>query len=140
MTIWLTEMKHWAPAGLFDLDRVDHETAEIVYLGLMQHLAGRGLGKWLLPEAIATAFSADVRRVVLKTRTRDHPAARTGNLPEGRLAGRRRCSDGNSASDAGSEGGDPASLIAYSSAHVSLTVHSHVYLLHGMLFSPAGCR
>ncbi len=64
-----------APAGLFDIDRVDDETAEIVYFGLMTHLAGRGLGKWLLAQAIATAFSTGARRLVLKTSSLDHPAA-----------------------------------------------------------------
>ncbi|ESY30757.1 hypothetical protein X747_31930 [Mesorhizobium sp. LNJC384A00] len=64
-----------APAGLFDLDSEGDDTAEIVYLGLMAHAAGRGLGKWLLSEAIATAFSTGARRVVLKTCSLDHPAA-----------------------------------------------------------------
>ncbi|RWC38036.1 MAG: GNAT family N-acetyltransferase [Mesorhizobium sp.] len=64
-----------APAGFFDLDRRDKETVEVVYLGLMEHVAGRGFGKWLLSEAMAAAFSADVRRIVLKTCSLDHPAA-----------------------------------------------------------------
>nr|WP_210235291.1 GNAT family N-acetyltransferase [Mesorhizobium sp. M00.F.Ca.ET.217.01.1.1] len=64
-----------APAGFFDLDRRDKETVEVVYFGLMGHVAGRGFGKWLLSEAMAAAFSADVRRIVLKTCSLDHPAA-----------------------------------------------------------------
>ncbi|RVC59432.1 GNAT family N-acetyltransferase [Mesorhizobium sp. M00.F.Ca.ET.038.03.1.1] len=64
-----------APAGFFDLDRRDKETVEVVYFGLMEHVAGRGFGKWLLSEAMAAAFSADVRRIVLKTCSLDHPAA-----------------------------------------------------------------
>ncbi|WP_292520384.1 GNAT family N-acetyltransferase [Mesorhizobium sp.] len=64
-----------APAGFFDLDRRDNETVEVVYLGLMEHVAGHGFGKWLLSEAIGAAFSADVRRIVLKTCSLDHPAA-----------------------------------------------------------------
>ncbi|MER9631994.1 GNAT family N-acetyltransferase, partial [Mesorhizobium sp. M0296] len=64
-----------APAGFFDLDRRDQETVEVVYLGLMEHVAGRGFGKWLLSEAMAAAFSADARRIVLKTCSLDHPAA-----------------------------------------------------------------
>ncbi|ESY27751.1 hypothetical protein X747_32865 [Mesorhizobium sp. LNJC384A00] len=64
-----------APTGFFDLDRRDHETVEVVYFGLMEHVAGRGFGKWLLSEAIAAAFSADVRCIVLKTCSLDHPAA-----------------------------------------------------------------
>ncbi|WP_292191476.1 GNAT family N-acetyltransferase [Mesorhizobium sp.] len=64
-----------APAGFFDIDRRDKKTVEIVYLGLMEHATGRGFGKWLLSEAMAAAFSADVRRIVLKTCSLDHPAA-----------------------------------------------------------------
>ncbi|MER8608969.1 GNAT family N-acetyltransferase [Mesorhizobium sp. M1233] len=78
-----------APAGFFDLDRRDNETVEVVYLGLMEHVAGRGFGKWLLSEAIAAAFSADVRRIVLKTCSLDHPAA----LPIYKKAGFRVVAD-----------------------------------------------
>jgi len=72
-----------APAGFFDLDRRDESTVEIVYLGLMEHVSGRGLGKWLLSEAMVTAFSTGVRRIILKTCSLDHPAA----LPVYRNAG-----------------------------------------------------
>ncbi|TIS33930.1 GNAT family N-acetyltransferase [Mesorhizobium sp.] len=64
-----------APAGFFDLDRRDKETVEVVYFGLMEHVAGRGFGRWLFSEAMAAAFSADARRIVLKTCSLDHPAA-----------------------------------------------------------------
>lgn len=64
-----------SPAGFFDLDRKADRVTELVYFGLLPHVVGRGLGKWLLSQAIHAAFSAGAERLVLYTCSLDHPAA-----------------------------------------------------------------
>ena len=46
-----------APAGYYELVPHDDRSVEIGYFGLMPHAIGRGLGRWLLGEAIADAWS-----------------------------------------------------------------------------------
>jgi GNAT superfamily N-acetyltransferase len=73
-----------APAGYYEL--VSHEndrSVEIGYFGLMPHAIGRGLGRWLLAEAIQEAWEGATDRVWLHTCTLDHPAA----LPNYQKAG-----------------------------------------------------
>jgi len=48
---------------------------EIMYLGLVPDFKGRGLGKWLLSEAIATAWSEPTERLIVETCTLDDPKA-----------------------------------------------------------------
>jgi GNAT superfamily N-acetyltransferase len=56
---------------------------EIGYFGLMPHAIGRGLGRWLLGEAIRDAWCGDPTRLWLHTCTLDHPAALPNYLKAG---------------------------------------------------------
>jgi GNAT superfamily N-acetyltransferase len=49
--------------------------AEIVYLGLMETEIGRGIGQWLIEQAVALAFARPVKRLWLHTCNFDHPKA-----------------------------------------------------------------
>ena len=44
------------PAGFFELDWRDGREMWLAYFGIMPEFRGRGLGKWLLSEAIAAAW------------------------------------------------------------------------------------
>lgn len=64
------------PAGWFELEagRQPGRT-RIVHFGTMPRFRGRGLARYLLSEAIATAFATGADRVTLETNTLDHPVA-----------------------------------------------------------------
>ena len=64
-----------APAGYYELVTHADRSVEIGYFGLMPHAIGKGLGRWLLGEAIAEAWSMLPERIWLHTCTFDHPAA-----------------------------------------------------------------
>ena len=65
-----------APGGFFEiLMNAASGVTDIVHFGLMAHVQGRGLGRWLLAEAIAAASAAGARRVGIETNTLDHPRA-----------------------------------------------------------------
>ena len=64
-----------SPAGFFELADLEDETVELSYFGLMEHVHNRGLGQWMLGQAIATAWSNTPERVIVSTNTLDHPAA-----------------------------------------------------------------
>lgn len=64
-----------APAGFFELRETRESTVELSYFGLMAHAIGRGLGEWMLGQAISLAFSFPASRVTVNTNTLDHPAA-----------------------------------------------------------------
>jgi GNAT superfamily N-acetyltransferase len=49
--------------------------AEIVYFGLVDGAVGKGVGRWLMQEAITRAFAKPVRRLWLHTCNYDHPKA-----------------------------------------------------------------
>jgi GNAT superfamily N-acetyltransferase len=72
-----------APAGYYELVVHDDRSVEIGYFGLMPHAIGRGLGRWLLAEAIAEAWTSEPDRVWLHTCTLDHPAALPNYLKAG---------------------------------------------------------
>lgn len=63
------------PAGYFELDLRQMPEIELAYFGLVPEYAGRGLGKYLLAQAIKIAWSNDPERVHVETCTLDHPAA-----------------------------------------------------------------
>ena len=63
------------PAGYFELALHDKTTIELEYFGLMPEFQGKGLGKWLLAEAIRAAWAKLPRRVIVQTCTLDGPAA-----------------------------------------------------------------
>jgi GNAT superfamily N-acetyltransferase len=65
------------PAGYFELERQTGGNVEIVYFGLLPHAIGRGIGGWMLTEALRRAWAIDgTTRVWLHTCTLDGPHAR----------------------------------------------------------------
>jgi GNAT superfamily N-acetyltransferase len=65
-----------APAGYFELDsRREANCVWLAYFGVMGDYQGRGLGKWLLSEAITTAWAKEPESVKVETCTLDHPQA-----------------------------------------------------------------
>jgi ribosomal protein S18 acetylase RimI-like enzyme len=63
------------PAGYFELTTSGGGSVEISYFGLLPDYVGRGLGGYLLTEAVRRAFALGAGRVWLHTCTRDHPHA-----------------------------------------------------------------
>lgn len=64
-----------APAGFFELFRVDDEVVELSYFGLMNHALGMGIGKWFLLQALYAAWMSNPLRVKVSTNSKDHPRA-----------------------------------------------------------------
>lgn len=64
-----------APAGMFELSRTNDSTTNLVYFGLMSQARGRGLGRWMLGQAMLAAFAAPIARLTVSTNTLDHPSA-----------------------------------------------------------------
>lgn len=64
-----------APAGFFELDCRNRDEVWLAYFGLIPDFHGQGLGKWLLSEAIATAWSKQPKAVKVETCTLDGPRA-----------------------------------------------------------------
>ena len=69
-----------APAGYFELDRRGQPAAgggviDLAYFGLMPHVVGRGLGRYLLHAAIEQAWGYGPERLTVNTNTMDHPRA-----------------------------------------------------------------
>ena len=65
------------PAGFFELEWRDGKDMWLAYFGIMPEFRGRGLGKWLLSEAIAAAWLREPERVRVETCTLDDPRALT---------------------------------------------------------------
>jgi GNAT superfamily N-acetyltransferase len=63
------------PAGYFELDCRDHKEIWLAYFGIIPEFRGRGLGKWLLSEALAAAWLKEPERVRVETCTLDDPRA-----------------------------------------------------------------
>lgn len=63
------------PLGYAELDRRVPGEVEVVYFGIMPHCLGRGLGRYLMSQALALAWAGAPRRVWLHTCTLDHPGA-----------------------------------------------------------------
>ncbi|MDX1415122.1 MAG: GNAT family N-acetyltransferase [Candidatus Promineifilaceae bacterium] len=64
------------PAGYYELQRQEKGDVEIAYFGLAPQFIGRGLGGFLLSEAIRSAWALDgTERVWVHTCTLDHPRA-----------------------------------------------------------------
>ena len=61
--------------GMVELDHRQAGSCEISYFALVPELAGQGLGRWLMAEALARAWRPGVVRVWLHTCTLDHPSA-----------------------------------------------------------------
>jgi GNAT superfamily N-acetyltransferase len=63
------------PAGYFELDCRHMPDVGLAYFGLFPEATGRGLGRYLLSQAIRSAWSHNPKRVHVETCTLDHPAA-----------------------------------------------------------------
>ncbi|WP_210485182.1 GNAT family N-acetyltransferase [Microvirga antarctica] len=61
--------------GLLVLDFRAGEDAELMYFGLVPGMTGRGVGRFLMDEAIRRAFSRPVTRFFVHTCSLDHPDA-----------------------------------------------------------------
>ncbi len=64
-----------SPAGYFELQKAADGEVEICYFGLAEKFIGRGLGGYLLSEAIRQAWAWRASRVVVDTCSQDHPGA-----------------------------------------------------------------
>jgi len=86
------------PGGFFMLDTREQGVCDLAYFGLMPEALGRGLGAWLLGEAIESGWDRPgVERLTVNTCTLDHPAAlplyqKLGFRPIGRTQERHRVS------------------------------------------------
>ena len=72
-----------APAGYFELEQHRDGSVEVSYFGLLPEFHGRGLGKYLLTEAVDAAWAREASRVWLHTCTLDHPGALANYLARG---------------------------------------------------------
>lgn len=72
-----------APAGYFELRIEADKAIEIAYFGLLEQFTGRGLGGYMLSEAVKEAWASGASRVWLHTNTLDHPAALPNYLKRG---------------------------------------------------------
>lgn len=63
------------PAGYAELDFRKLPDVELAFLGLMPEFHGRGLGRYLLTQAISLAWAREPKRVHIQTCTLDHPGA-----------------------------------------------------------------
>lgn len=73
----LVSMLHrgW-PAGFFVLDGREDGVVDLAYLGISARALGRGLGRWLLGEAIRAAWARPgCARMTVNTCSLDHPRA-----------------------------------------------------------------
>jgi GNAT superfamily N-acetyltransferase len=70
------------PAGYFELEKVGDDV-EIAYFGLLPRFVERGLGGWLLTEAVEKAWAMGAKRVWLHTCELDHQRALSNYLARG---------------------------------------------------------
>ncbi|MGI9372149.1 MAG: GNAT family N-acetyltransferase [Hyphomicrobiales bacterium] len=63
------------PAGFFELDCRQQDEVELAYFGMFPEATGLGLGRYLLAQAIKSAWAHEPKRVHVETCTLDHPAA-----------------------------------------------------------------
>ncbi len=63
------------PAGYFELDSCKQNQVWLAYFGITPQFIGTGIGKWLLHEAIVTAWMTEPDTVHVETCTLDHPRA-----------------------------------------------------------------
>nr|WP_075289055.1 GNAT family N-acetyltransferase [Pararhizobium arenae] len=64
-----------APAGFFELLKIDDDTVEISHFGIFEHALGLGIGKWFLLQALYAAWSSNPKLVRVSTNDLDHPRA-----------------------------------------------------------------
>jgi GNAT superfamily N-acetyltransferase len=63
------------PAGFFELAPENGNMIELEYFGLISEFRGKGLGKWLLAEAIRAGWAGQPKKLIVQTCTLDGPAA-----------------------------------------------------------------
>jgi GNAT superfamily N-acetyltransferase len=90
---WLSrpEVETWVAhqagtqAGYFELELQHEGNVEIAYLGVLPQFAGKGIGGYLLSQAVhrAWAMRPGIRRVWVHTCTLDHPGALKNYLARG---------------------------------------------------------
>jgi GNAT superfamily N-acetyltransferase len=74
--IWAVIDRRGIEVGLLELDFRQDGDCEVVYLGLVPPLNGKGHGKWLIAMALQLAWSrSGLKRVWLNTCTTDAPSA-----------------------------------------------------------------
>ena len=61
--------------GMLELDFREPRTCELSYFALIPELAGKGLGRWLMAEALNRSWVKWIDRVWVHTCTLDHPSA-----------------------------------------------------------------
>jgi GNAT superfamily N-acetyltransferase len=71
------------PAGYFELRTHADGAVEIAYFGLLPSAIGRGLGKYLLTQAVERAWALGANRVWLHTSSLDHGSALPNYLARG---------------------------------------------------------
>jgi GNAT superfamily N-acetyltransferase len=79
--LW-TARRDGALVGYFELKRAER-TVELKYFGVLPDAIGRGIGGWMLTEAVQLAWRPGVERVLVNTCTLDHPAALPNYLARG---------------------------------------------------------
>jgi GNAT superfamily N-acetyltransferase len=77
---------HGRDIGLLELDFRSRGECELSFFGLIPEAIGRGVGRFLMNEAIRRAFRRPIRRLFVHTCSLDHPQAltfyvRSGFLP-----------------------------------------------------------
>lgn len=70
-------------AGYFELRQDPDASVEIAYFGLLPAFVGRGLGKFLLTQAVERAWARGAARVWLHTSSLDHSSALPNYLARG---------------------------------------------------------
>ena len=61
--------------GMLELDFREAGACELSFVGLIPELTGKGIGRWLMAEALQRAWIKGVDRVWVHTCTLDHPSA-----------------------------------------------------------------
>ncbi|MGI2032370.1 3-mercaptopyruvate sulfurtransferase [Rhizobium panacihumi] len=64
-----------APAGFFELNKLNDDLVELSYFGLFERAIGMGIGKWFLVQALYAAWQDNPKKVTVNTNTLDHPRA-----------------------------------------------------------------
>ena len=75
--------------GMLELDFREPRTCELSYFALIPELAGKGLGRWLMAEALSRAWVKGIDRVWVHTCTLDHPSALNFYRAQGFVATKR---------------------------------------------------
>jgi len=76
--------------GMLELDFRTRGECEIGYFGLTPNMVGTGAGRWLMEQALDTAWAAPITRLHVHTCTLDSPAALPFYIRSGFTAYRRQ--------------------------------------------------